>query len=153
MGKLNANLVLISFCSLVSLCEHFDDFGVTSDCPRAWIYFGELLANAIIYDTSTNVSSEKLTLDKLDRIFSAAEPKETKDEFLFAFLKSTITEENLLEPIEDNEKRDEFIKSLVISINKMKLTDTGIISEKMEEKLKNVSSKRDNKNLLEVIKG
>uniref|UniRef100_A0A0K0F617 MIF4G domain-containing protein n=1 Tax=Strongyloides venezuelensis TaxID=75913 RepID=A0A0K0F617_STRVS len=138
---------------LVSLCEQFDDLGITCECPRAWIYFGELLANGIIYDTCTNSPNEKLTLDKLDKIFSAAEPKETKDEFLFAFLRSTIAEENLLEPIEDNNKRDEFIKSLIMSINKMRLTDTGIISEKMEVKLKDVQSKRDNKNLLEVIKG
>uniref|UniRef100_A0A0K0DZ21 MIF4G domain-containing protein n=1 Tax=Strongyloides stercoralis TaxID=6248 RepID=A0A0K0DZ21_STRER len=134
---------------LMNFCESFDDLCILDDCPLAWTYFGELLANAIIYDTSTNVSSEKLTLDKLDRIFSAAEPKENKDKFLFAFLKCTITEENLLEPIEDNEKRNEFIKSLIMSINKMKLTDTGIISEKMEDKLKDTSSKRDNKNLFE----
>uniref|UniRef100_A0A0N4ZEZ9 MIF4G domain-containing protein n=1 Tax=Parastrongyloides trichosuri TaxID=131310 RepID=A0A0N4ZEZ9_PARTI len=150
LGSSKSNEILSGFHSV---CEGFEDeYFFTSDCPRAWIYFGELLANGMVFNFTMDGSSEKLTLEKLDEVFAAAESKKSKEEFLSSFLKCAIAEENLIEPIEDDEKRNSFVKSLINSLNKLTARDDGLISENMKEVLRTVESKRDDKNLLEVIR-
>uniref|UniRef100_A0AC35UC06 MIF4G domain-containing protein n=1 Tax=Rhabditophanes sp. KR3021 TaxID=114890 RepID=A0AC35UC06_9BILA len=105
------------------------DTGLIDDCPRAWEYFGQMLASALLYCADTDQLAS-LSLFDFDKIICLSGDKLKT---IISLLKAAFTGQGITLALSDEDKFHKFAESTIESYAKIIRSDDFFISEKVSD--------------------